>query len=148
MVVFAVLFLIPVLGLQESGESRKKPVLIRVDPDEAASNREGGKPALTIPDRETAREHVNIGNFYFKKDNFQAAAGRYRDAIECDSKWVKPYEKLVRTLEKLGSFQEALEICQQFIEIDSTSKDVKRFQKWHKELSERASKEASSEAGE
>ena len=148
MAVLAVIFLIPILSLQESGEHRKKPVLIRVDPDEAASNREGGKPALAIPDRKTAREHINIGNFYFKRDNFQAAADRYRDAIECDPRWVKPYEKLIRTLEKLGSFQEALEICQQFTEIDPTSKDAERFQKWHRELSERATKEASSEAGE
>ena len=146
MLVPAALFLIPFLGMLESEEPRKKPVLIRVDPAADGSDREEIEWSA-LPDPEQARENVKIGDFYRKKDNYEAAAERYREAIRHNPEWVKPYEKLIRTLEKLHSFQEALEVCQLFTEINPTSGKVEHFQKWANKLNGKADTRESVQAG-
>lgn len=147
MLALVALLLIPFLGLQESEKPRKKPVLIRVDPADTGSNREEMERAAALPDPEQAQENVKIGDFYLKRDNYKAAAERYRQAIRHNPRWVKPYEKLIRTLEKLHSFQEAFEVCQLFTEINATSEKVEHFQKWARRLSERADTETSQQKG-
>jgi outer membrane protein assembly factor BamD (BamD/ComL family) len=128
------LFLVPVLSEREATAPRKKPVLIRVDPGV-----ETEKPE-EIPNPLEAREHVEVGDFYYKRDNYKAATLRYRDAVRNDPKWAKPYEKLVRTLEKQQALEEAIEVCGEFIDANPLSDDVTRFQRWAKTLKERADK--------
>ncbi len=124
----------PLLG-QES-RSKKKPVLIRLDPTaEKIDEVEAGPPE---PDPQKAKEHVEIGDFYYKRQNYTAAAERYREAIQFNPKWAKAYEKLVGALEKQNSFVEAVEVCEQFVRSSDSSKEVKRFQEWSIKLKEKA----------
>jgi len=124
----------PLFG-QES-RSRKKPVLIRPDPTgEKVDEVEEGPPE---PDPQKAKEHVEIGDFYYKRQNYKAAAERYREAIQFNPKWAKAYEKLVGALEKQNSFVEAVKVCEQFVQSSDSSKEVKRFQEWSIKLKEKA----------
>ncbi len=137
--VFLIPFLLLTLGfplLGQESRSKKKPVLIRPDPTaEKIDEVEAGPPE---PDPQKAKEHVEIGDFYYKRKNYTAAAERYREAIQFNPKWAKAYEKLVGALEKQNSFVEAVEVCEQFVRSSDSSKEVKRFQEWSIKLKEKA----------
>ena len=124
----------PLFG-QES-RPRKKPVLIRADPTaDKVEEVEKGPPE---PDPQKAKEHVEIGDFYYKRQNYTAAAERYREAIQFNPRWAKAYEKLVGVLEKQNAFVEAVKVCEQFVQSSDSSKEVKRFQEWSIKLKEKA----------
>jgi len=122
--------------LGQESRSRKKPVLIRADPTaDKVEEVEEGPPE---PDPQKAKEHVEIGDFYYKRHNYTAAAERYREAIQFNPKWAKAYEKLVGVLEKQNAFVEAVKVCEQFVQSSDSSKEVKRFQEWSIKLKEKA----------
>ncbi len=125
---------VPLFG-QES-RSRKKPVLIRADPTaEKVADIEEGPPEL---DPQKAKEHVEIGDFYYKRKNYTAAAARYREAIQFNPKWATPYEKLVGLLEKQDAFVEAVKVCEQFLQSSDSAKEVEHFQEWSIKLKAKA----------
>ena len=124
---------IPLSG--QEGRSGRKPVLIRPEPtadkSEEGEQVEEGPPQ---PDPQKAKKHVEVGDFYYKRKNYTAAAERYREAIQFNPKWAKAYEKLVKVLEKQNLFGEAVKVCELFVQSSDSSKDVKRFQEWGVEL--------------
>ena len=140
--VYLLLHLLLILGFPlfgQEGRSGRKPVLIRVDPtaDEVdeVDEVEEGPPE---PDPQKAKEHVEIGDFYYKRHNYTAAEARYREAIQFNPKWVKAYEKLVGVLEEQNAFMEAVKVCEEFVQSSDSSKEVKRFQEWSIKLKEKA----------
>jgi tetratricopeptide (TPR) repeat protein len=137
--VYLIPLLLLILGLPlfaQEGRSRKKPVLIRADPTaEKVEEVEEGPPE---PDPQKAKEHLEIGDFYYKRHNYTAAEARYREAIQFNPKWVKAYEKLVGVLEKQNAFMEAVKVCEEFVQSSDSSKEVKRFTEWSIKLKEKA----------
>lgn len=131
----SLLVLLSLLGQQEEKKPSRKPVLIRVDPGAEAAEAE------KIPNPQEARQHVQIGDFYYKRDNYKAASVRYREAIHNDPKWTKAYEKLIRTLEKQRAYEEAILVCKQFTDTNPFSEEVERFQTWAETLRKREKKE-------
>lgn len=121
----------PLLG-QESPRKRK-PVLVRSEVVDAPKEEE-----VIVEDPEVAKKNVNIGDFYFKRDNYKAAEERYRDAIKYNPKWPKAYEKLIQALEKQSLFEKALEVCNEFMERNPSSKEIGAFQKLAAQLKEKA----------
>ncbi|HUV14349.1 MAG TPA: hypothetical protein VMY18_11955 [Acidobacteriota bacterium] len=81
-----------------------------------------------------AKENVEVGDFYSKKSNYKAAEERYRIAIDYNTKWEESYEKLIKVLEKQGMYEEAVEICDLFIETNPASKAVEQFREKRDEL--------------
>jgi hypothetical protein len=74
----------------------KRPVLIR-DTDKAEGKEEA--PEVAKPkeyDPLLAERNINIGNFYFKKRNFDAAVDRYADALGYQPDSMKAREALQR----------------------------------------------------
>jgi outer membrane protein assembly factor BamD (BamD/ComL family) len=68
-------------------------------------------------DPHKAEKNVEVGDFYFKRKNYLAAANRYRDAL----KW-KPNDaiatyKLALTSEKIGDLEEARESYENYLKI-------------------------------
>ena len=116
----------------------KKPVLIRAD----ASDEQ--EPAVILPDPDKAREHLEIGDFYFKRENYKAADDRYRDAIRYLPSWAEPYQKLTRSLQRQGAFEEAAKTCEQFILANSDSDEVESFRKLVDEFRAKAPSQESS----
>ena len=136
--------LLPLLVFPLMGQERqlkKKPVLIRVD----QTDDEVEKTAL-VPDPRKAKEHVEIGDFYYQRDNYTAAADRYREAIQYNPKWPEAYEKLIRALEKQKAFLEAVKVCEQFVQSNHSSAQVERFQEWSKKLKEENEKDKEAES--
>ena len=127
-------FLIVCFAYPQDRDDRKKPVLIRADEAE-----EKGEE-LIEHSPEKARESVEIGDFYFKRDNYRAAADRYREAIRYDTKWPEPYEKLVETLFEMNDLEGAIEACENFVTTNPGSNEVADFEEKAQELKARASR--------
>ncbi|MBI4447089.1 MAG: hypothetical protein HY645_14440 [Acidobacteria bacterium] len=116
----------------QQSEPRRKPVLIIDDPPKEETPTSEENKAF---DPLQADEHISVGDFYFKRENYKAAADRYREAIRLNPKMVPAYEKLVRTLEKQKHFSEAARICGDFVKANPDSKEAVRFQEWQERLS-------------
>ncbi len=109
---------------------RKKPVLVRRDATAEAT----AEPEIVTPDPNQARENLEVGNFYFRRGNFKAAADRYREAVKYGPKNAEAYEKLIRSLEKMDDFEGALKACDDFIQVNPDSGKVQDFEKKAVEL--------------
>lgn len=119
---FPLLLLLFVTVAAQEQERHRKPVLIRADVTK--------EPVEEViqPDPLKAEESLEVGDFYFKRKNFKAARDRYREAIRYNKKLTLAYTKLVRTLEKMKEFSQAIEVCSQFIENNPESGKLLDFE--------------------
>ncbi len=122
-----------VLVGQDSRPTGPKPVLIR---DDRTSDRES-EVEVIYPDPVEAQRHIKVGDFYFKRKNFEAAEERYREAIKYFPRRPNAYLKLIHALEKTEKFEEALVVCREFIEANPEAPQVDQFQARIKELTAR-----------
>ena len=106
---------------------KKKPVLIREDAPPS-------EEAVPVIDPIQAEKSVQVGNFYLRKKNYKAAESRFRQAIQFLPKWPQPYERLVKALEKQKSYQDALDVCEQFMLTNPDSERLGHFEKLVKQL--------------
>ena len=133
-------FFLSLLGQER--RRRGKPVLIRADQTQEATEN-----LPIVPDPKQAKEHLEIGNFYYKRDNYKAAVDRYRDAVRLNPEWPEPYERLVRALEKQKAYREAIEVCDQFALTNPSSNEVGDFRKRAERLRKTSKKEKAKESG-
>lgn len=81
-----------------------------------------------------AKKEVTAGNFYSKKGNYRAAAGRYREATLWDPGWAEAFLKWGEASEKLLDYRSAKEAFQKYFELAEDQKSVaaikKRMAKW------------------
>lgn len=125
LLVAATLIFTPLLG--QGSSSQKKPVLIRADQPRQQTE-------VVEKDPARAKENVEIGDFYYNRENYKAAEDRYRDAIRFHPEWAEPYEKLIRVLEKQKAFDRALEVCRDFLEANPESSRRERFEELSRSL--------------
>ena len=93
----------------------KVPELIR-DTDAADGKADvPDAPAKKEPNPALAEQNLNIGNFYFKKKNYEAAIGRYLEAIEYQPDSFPAYDALTRAYEKTGDMEKAARAYREFI---------------------------------
>ncbi|RPI28495.1 MAG: outer membrane protein assembly factor BamD [Acidobacteria bacterium] len=111
---------------QQQQEPRKgrKPVLIREDPNETKIDEQ---EVVIQPNSRLSAENLHVGDFYFRRDNYKAAAERYREAIKYNRRSVEAYEKLARSLEKQKLLADAIGVCEEFIAANPSSKEISRF---------------------
>ncbi len=93
----------------------RKPALIR-DTDVAEGKDNTDEVTAKEPNPLLAEQNLNIGNFYFKKRNYDAAIQRYLEAIEYQANYVQAYEALGRAYEKIGDKVNAIKTYKDFIE--------------------------------
>ena len=134
---YPLLLLALTLPLQDRRLGRK-PVLIRAD--DASSQEQ--KQVPPEPDPAKARKAVEIGNFYYKRENYKAAEIRYREAILYGPEWPEGYEKLVKTLETMAEYGQAIQACRDFLEAVPDSKKAPEFKRRAKSLETRLSRGA------
>lgn len=132
-VLLTALSLSPAAFAQEPPRSRK-PVLVR---DEVNKKDEEPEEKIKIHDPEQAKKSVKIGDYYAKRDNFQAAEARYLEAIDFNTNWAVPYEKLVKLYEREDRFQDGLHICDLFLTANPASSDADKFRKLRRRMIEK-----------
>ena len=98
------------------------PVLIK-DFEDPGSDEEKVLPH----DPAQARKNYEIGEYYFKRDNYAAAENRFMDAVEYDKSWPESYKKLIETYDKLEQYESAVEVCRRFAENNPESGELSYF---------------------
>jgi tetratricopeptide (TPR) repeat protein len=68
-------------------------------------------------DPHKADKSVEVGDFYFKRKNYVAAANRYRDALKWQSNDAIAFYKLALASEKLGNLDEARDSYENYLKI-------------------------------
>jgi len=99
---------------------------VELDPD--FQEEETGEPEYSFNPIQAARE-VEVGNFYYKKGSYKAAAGRYERATKWQPDLAEAYYKLGQAREKLKQWQHAVEAYRKFLETPESEKraaEVKR----------------------
>jgi tetratricopeptide (TPR) repeat protein len=122
-----ILFSFPLFSLSAQSRAPKKPPeLIR---DTGAAEDKADTEAATKKDRNPmlAEQNINIGNFYLKKRNYDAAIERYLEAIEYQPDSVRAYEALTRAYEKKGDTSKAITAYREFIEHNPNSPKSQEF---------------------
>ncbi len=119
-----------VLSAQES--SSKRPP--EPDPPEA------GRPY----DPYHAEKNLEIGQYYLKKGNYDAAIDRFQQAARLKPNFAKPYLLLGEAYEKKGEKAEALKSYKKYLEILPAAEDAakvrKRIEKLTRELEHAAAR--------
>jgi len=64
-----------------------------------------------------AMKDVEVGDFYFKRENYSAAISRYREALEYKAHDAEATYKLAAALEKSGDLKGAMENYQDYLKI-------------------------------
>jgi tetratricopeptide (TPR) repeat protein len=81
-------------------------------------------------------KNINVGNQYFKKGNFRAAANRYKEATLWDPGSPEAYLRLGEALERVHDFTPAREAYTKYLDLAKDAKDAdaikKRIAKWPK----------------
>lgn len=101
-------------GFIQQAPPKKPPGLIR---DTGVA--EGKTEAEAVIKKEynplLAGQNLKIGNFYFKKGNYDAAIPRFQDAIEYQPSLVAAYDALGRAYEKKGDKAKAVAVYNDFL---------------------------------
>ena len=69
-----------------------------------------------------AEKDLKIGEFYAKKGNHRAAAGRYLEATKWNPGFAEAYWKLGRSREKLKQTPQALDAYRKYVELEPDGK--------------------------
>jgi tetratricopeptide (TPR) repeat protein len=72
---------------------------------------------MHVWDPHKAEKNVEVGDYYFKRKNFVAAAGRYREALKWKDNDAIATFKLAVASEKLGKLEDAREAYQSYLKI-------------------------------
>ena len=76
-----------------------------------------------------ATKELKIGNYYFKKGNYRAAAQRFTEATKWDGTLAEAYLRLGETREKQHDRKAAAEAYTKYLEIAPDAKDAAEVKK-------------------
>jgi tetratricopeptide (TPR) repeat protein len=137
----------PPLGDEESSSKQTK-VDLTPPPGEGPDFRKRA-PAPETPqmprwDPHRAEKDVEVGDFYFKKQNYAAAASRYREALEWKSNDAPATIGLAQSLEKLGQFGEARSYYAGYLKILPKGPEAQKAREALERLKDKADQPATS----
>jgi tetratricopeptide (TPR) repeat protein len=137
----AILFglaLLASLGLPQQRERRQAPAAPKapLEPDEE----EPTKPAEYTFNPLQAEREVKIGDFYLKKKNYRAAAGRYGEATKWNPQADEAFYKWGQALTQLGRRLEAITAFEKYLEAAPTGAHAAEVKKRIAELKGKTAK--------
>lgn len=103
-----------------------QPTVVEVEPPEED---EASKPKEYAFNPLQAEKELNIGNFYWKKKSYRAAAMRYEEATKWNPGYAEAWLKLGEAHEKLKQSAEARAAYEQFLglaEEDKRAGEIKK----------------------
>jgi tetratricopeptide (TPR) repeat protein len=86
-------------------------------------------PAGPTYDPLRADKSVEIGTFYLKRGNYDAAIERFQDATHYQPKLAKPYELMGEAYEHKGDVEKALAAYRKYLQVYRTAPDREKIQK-------------------
>jgi len=115
------------LSINTQAQSRRRPELIRDTDIAEGKEEETNVEELKEYDPLLAAQNLKVGNYYFKKKNYDAAIQRYLDAIASQPDLIDAYAALARAYEKNGSPSKAIQVFKEFIQKNPDSPKVADF---------------------
>jgi tetratricopeptide (TPR) repeat protein len=105
-------------------------------------------PALAEPvfDPFHAEKSIEVGTFYMKKGNYDAAIDRFVDATHFQPKLARPWRLLGEVYEKKHDNGSAIESYKKYLEIFPGAEDAAKVKKRITMLEEKAAQQASKRA--
>ena len=104
-------------------------------------------PAEPTYDPLRANKSVEIGSFYLKRGNYDAAIERFQDATHFQPKLARSYSLLGEAYERKGDVDNALAAYRKYLDVYRTAPDrdkiLKRIEKLESESGHAASKQKS-----
>ena len=92
-----------------SGDAKRHP--------EADLDTDSGDTEFHPFDPHRAMKDIEVGDYYFKRENYVGAIGRYRDALEYKPRDAEATYKLAEALEKTANYREALSNYREYLKI-------------------------------
>ena len=99
---------------------------------EPTAEPEEGKLQPYIPP--SAAKSVEIANFYFRTKKYNAALGRYEEAVTTDPYYAAGYLGLGKTYEKLGLKHKALAAYQKYLDLLPSEKQAEEAKSVHQAI--------------
>jgi tetratricopeptide (TPR) repeat protein len=112
-----------------SSQSGIDSVLPPDDEKETGKKSKKGSGVIAAPHTETAKEDINVGEFYLDKKNWRAALSRFQSALVLAPEEPDVYWGLAEANRHLGNFAEAKANYQKVIEYDPDSRHAKDARK-------------------
>ena len=75
-----------------------------------------------------AKKDLKIGDFYAKKGNNRAAAGRYLEATRWNPQYAEAFWKLAEARDELGQHAHALDAYRSYLSLEPNGKQAKQAQ--------------------
>ena len=82
----------------------------------------------------SARQSVEIGDFYFRRKDYRGALSRYEEAVHDDPYYAPAYLGLGKVYEKTGEGQKALATYQKYLDILPSQKQADEAKEVHKAI--------------
>ena len=126
LVIALLLALLPAVQALAGDQSGTEPQLLERPPEHAPlvdEDEDFAQPEQTYAFNPVqAKKEFKVGNHYFKKGSYAAAATRYEEATRWDSSFAAAYWRLGLSRERLESPREALAAYTQFLALATTGK--------------------------
>jgi tetratricopeptide (TPR) repeat protein len=130
MVVGRVLLLTLLAGaLHSQDKTAQKPKSGQQQEQEPPEEDENLKPKDYAFNPLEAERDVRVGNYYFKKGNYKAAASRFREATRWNPSYAEAYLRLGDSEEKLRDKPAAREAFAKYLELAPDAKDAEAVKK-------------------
>ncbi len=91
-----------------------------------------------------ANKDVEVGTFYLKHGNYEAALDRFEEATRLQPGFALPYLKIGQTYEKMKDWPKAAEAYKSYLEVYKTAPDAKNVRQRIAELEKRMARESPS----
>ena len=104
----------------------KPPADVDLPPDEDASTAPKEKPAFNPV---KSKKDVEIGTEYFKKGNFNAAAGRYEEATQYNDANADAWLHLAEAQEKRNFTREARAAYERYLQLNPRARNAEDIRK-------------------
>jgi tetratricopeptide (TPR) repeat protein len=89
-----------------------------------------------------ANKDMEVGTFYFKKGNYDAAIDRFQEAARLQPGLASPYLRLGETYEKTKNLPKAVASYRKYLELYRAAPDAKTVSKRIEELEKQIAREA------
>jgi tetratricopeptide (TPR) repeat protein len=131
----------------ESSSKNPPPTSDTAAPPTVAPDRNGDEPPAPTLDVLAAQKNVEIGSFYLKRGDYEAAIDRFKDATQNQPKFAEPWRLLGEAYEKKKDLPEAIDSYQHYLLLYPHAPNRKKLEDHIAELQNKMQKEPQKQTG-
>ncbi len=133
-----------------TGESSSKtppPTSDTAAPPTVAPDTNGDEQPLPTFDILAAQKNIEVGSFYLKRGDYDAAIDRFKDAAQNQPKYAEPWRLLGEAYEKKKDFPEAVKSYEQYLKLYARAPTRKKLEEHIADLQNKIQKGAQKQTG-